>query len=57
MADAIRTLDIGRFDLVHSSAGAVSASARTRTVELYGTEVVPLVREMLAESLTTSSRR
>ncbi|GGL98597.1 LLM class flavin-dependent oxidoreductase [Nakamurella endophytica] len=49
IAGAVRALDVGRFDLIYSSAGAVSAGARLRAVELYGTKVVPLVREMLAE--------
>ena len=49
IARAIRTLDVGRFDMVYSAAGAVSASARLRSVELYGTQVIPRVRELLAE--------
>jgi probable LLM family oxidoreductase len=49
MASAIQTLGVGRFDLIYSAGGALSASARLRAVELYGTRVVPLVREMLAE--------
>lgn len=49
MARAIRTLDVGRFDMIYSAAGAVSASARLRSVELYGTQVIPRVRELLAE--------
>lgn len=49
MADAIRALDVGRFDMIYSAAGSVSASARLRSVELYGTQVIPRVRELLAE--------
>ena len=49
IAKTIKTLDIGRFDLIYSG-GAVEASARLRAVELYGEKVIPLVREMLAES-------
>ncbi|MCC8477318.1 LLM class flavin-dependent oxidoreductase [Streptomyces globisporus] len=49
IAHAARVLDAGRFDLIYSSAGTVSASARLRAVELYGTEVIPRVRELLAE--------
>jgi probable LLM family oxidoreductase len=49
MTRAIQTLGVGRFDLIYSSGGTVSASARLRAVELYGTKVVPLVKEMLAE--------
>ncbi|MET0698286.1 MAG: LLM class flavin-dependent oxidoreductase [Mycobacterium sp.] len=49
IARTIRTLDVGRFDMVYSAAGTVSASARLRSVELYGTQVIPRVRELLAE--------
>ncbi|RPF21899.1 LLM class flavin-dependent oxidoreductase [Myceligenerans xiligouense] len=49
IARAVRALDVGRFDLIYSAAGAGSASARLRAVELYGTRVIPLVREMLAD--------
>ncbi|MBE1878089.1 LLM class flavin-dependent oxidoreductase [Myceligenerans pegani] len=49
IARSIRVLDVGRFDLIYSAAGAGSASARLRAVELYGTEVIPRVRELLAE--------
>ena len=49
MAGAIQALGVGRFDLIYSAGGALSASARLRAVELYGTRVIPLVREMLAE--------
>ncbi|MFW6694567.1 LLM class flavin-dependent oxidoreductase [Streptomyces sp. MAR4 CNX-425] len=49
VARAIRTLDAGRFDLIYSAAGTVSATARLRAVELYGTRVIPRVRELLAE--------
>ncbi|MEV6369541.1 LLM class flavin-dependent oxidoreductase [Micromonospora musae] len=47
MADAIRSLGVGRFDLIYT-AGAQPVSARMRAVELYGTRVIPLVRDMLA---------
>ena len=50
IAESIRTLGVGRFDLIYANAGAVAASARMRAVELYGTEVIPRVRELLAES-------
>jgi alkanesulfonate monooxygenase SsuD/methylene tetrahydromethanopterin reductase-like flavin-dependent oxidoreductase (luciferase family) len=56
MARAIQTLGVGRFDLIYSSGGALSASARLRAVELYGTRVVPMVREMLAEQPARSTR-
>ncbi len=47
MAAAVRALDVARFDLVYTH-GAVPAAARLRAVELYGTEVVPMVRELLS---------
>lgn len=49
IARAVRVLDVGRFDMIYSSAGTVSASARLRSVELYGSQVIPRVRELLAE--------
>jgi probable LLM family oxidoreductase len=49
MARAIDALDVGRFDLIYSAAGAVDAGARLRAVELYGSQVIPRVRELLAE--------
>jgi probable LLM family oxidoreductase len=47
MAQAIRTLDVGRFDMIYTS-GSIPAAARLRAVELYGSQVVPRVREILA---------
>ncbi|KHK99137.1 luciferase [Microbacterium mangrovi] len=55
MADAIRTLDVGRFDMIYTAGGAMSASARLTSVELYATEVIPMVRELLAETPRTTS--
>lgn len=49
MAAAIETLDAGRFDLVYTGGGAMPASQRMRAVELYGTEVIPRVKELLAD--------
>lgn len=48
MADAITALGVGRFDLIYS-AGTIPMADRLRTVELYGSEVIPMVRELLAE--------
>ncbi|MFI1927098.1 MULTISPECIES: LLM class flavin-dependent oxidoreductase [unclassified Streptomyces] len=48
MATSIKQLGVGRFDLVYT-AGAQPVSARLRAVELYGTKVVPMVRELLAD--------
>ncbi|MGW0998654.1 LLM class flavin-dependent oxidoreductase [Streptomyces sp. NPDC002523] len=47
MARAIETLGVGRFDLIYTS-GAQPVSARLRAVELYGTKVIPMVRDILA---------
>ena len=55
MANAIRTLGVGRFDLIYSTGGAISASARLHAGELYGTKVLPLVREMLADQPAKSA--
>jgi probable LLM family oxidoreductase len=49
IARTVRTLDVGRFDLVYTS-GAQPVSARLRAVELYGTKVIPMVRDILAET-------
>jgi probable LLM family oxidoreductase len=49
IATAIRSLDVGRFDLIYA-AGTVPMSARLRTVELYGSEVVPMVKDMLSRT-------
>jgi probable LLM family oxidoreductase len=46
IANAVRTLDVGRFDLIYT-AGAQSGSARTRAVELFGTKVAPMVRDLV----------
>ncbi|MGW5749546.1 LLM class flavin-dependent oxidoreductase [Nocardia rhamnosiphila] len=54
IAQAVRVLDVGRFDMVYSAAGTVSATARLRSVELYGTAVIPRVREILAEQPTVT---
>jgi probable LLM family oxidoreductase len=52
MASAIETLDVGRFDMIYTT-GPQPASARMRAVELYGSEVIPTVRELVgAGSLT-----
>lgn len=48
IAATIGKLGLGRFDLIYSQ-GPVRASDRLRAVELYGTQVIPRVREILAE--------
>jgi len=47
IAGAVRDLGVGRFDLIYT-AGSQPVSARMRAVELYGTKVVPMVRDLLA---------
>ncbi|MFI7488636.1 LLM class flavin-dependent oxidoreductase [Micromonospora echinaurantiaca] len=47
IARAVSTRGVGRFDLIYT-AGAQPISARLRAVELYGTKVVPMVRDILA---------
>ncbi|MFB9660368.1 LLM class flavin-dependent oxidoreductase [Glycomyces mayteni] len=49
IAGAVQALDVGRFDLIYSAGGAMSASARLRAVELYGDKVVPMVKDLLAD--------
>jgi probable LLM family oxidoreductase len=47
IARTINDLGVGRFDLIYT-AGAQPVSARLRAVELYGTKVIPMVRDILA---------
>ncbi|WP_338909069.1 LLM class flavin-dependent oxidoreductase [Streptomyces nigra] len=47
IAAYVRKLSVGRFDLLYT-AGALPVSARLRAVELYGTKVIPMVRDLLA---------
>ena len=47
IADAIRTLDLSRFDLLNG-VGRVPHEQRLRAIDLYGREVIPRVRELLA---------
>ena len=48
IADTARMLGLSRFDLKYS-VGQLPHERMMRSIELYGTRVVPLVREMLAE--------
>ncbi|MGP3940083.1 LLM class flavin-dependent oxidoreductase [Streptomyces sp. 6N106] len=48
IARAVRALGVGRFDLIYT-AGSQPISARLRAVELYGTKVIPRVRDLLAD--------
>jgi probable LLM family oxidoreductase len=47
IARTVSSLDVSRFDLLYTT-GSLPISARLRTVELYGTKVVPMVRDILA---------
>lgn len=46
IARAIKTLGVERFDLVYGG-GPMPASARLKMIELYGSKVIPRVRELL----------
>ena len=48
IASIMRTLGASRFDLKYGM-GTLSHSALMTNIELYGTEVVPRVRELLAD--------
>ncbi|WJM14348.1 LLM class flavin-dependent oxidoreductase [Microbacterium arborescens] len=48
LAQTIRTLELDRFDLKFSH-GTLAHESMMRSIELYGTKVAPLVREMLAD--------
>ncbi len=54
IAHAVRSLDVGRFDLIYT-AGDQPMSARLHAVELYGSRVIPMVRELLAEEPARSA--
>jgi alkanesulfonate monooxygenase SsuD/methylene tetrahydromethanopterin reductase-like flavin-dependent oxidoreductase (luciferase family) len=47
IARVVGSLGVGRFDLIYT-AGSQPVSARMRAVELYGTKVIPMVRDILA---------
>jgi probable LLM family oxidoreductase len=47
IAGAVQRLGVGRFDLIYT-AGTLPISARMKAVELYGTKVIPMVRDILA---------
>ncbi|MFH9083710.1 LLM class flavin-dependent oxidoreductase [Streptomyces sp. NPDC017673] len=47
IAGAVSALGVGRFDMIYGS-GTMPVSARLRAVELYGSRVVPMVRDILA---------
>ncbi|MGW3247781.1 LLM class flavin-dependent oxidoreductase [Streptomyces sp. NPDC001070] len=47
IARAVGDLGVGRFDLIYT-VGPQPVGARMRAVELYGTKVIPMVRDILA---------
>ena len=47
IAKTVQTLGIGRFEMKYS-AGSLGHEAMMRSIELYGTKVVPMVRDLLA---------
>jgi probable LLM family oxidoreductase len=49
IARAVDRLGVGRFDLIYT-VGEVPISARLRAVELYGSKVIPMVRDILADT-------
>jgi alkanesulfonate monooxygenase SsuD/methylene tetrahydromethanopterin reductase-like flavin-dependent oxidoreductase (luciferase family) len=46
IAAAVQTLGVGRFDMIYT-VGPQSVSARNRAVELFGTKVMPMVRDIV----------
>jgi alkanesulfonate monooxygenase SsuD/methylene tetrahydromethanopterin reductase-like flavin-dependent oxidoreductase (luciferase family) len=48
IARTVRRLGLARFDLKYSN-GTLPHSAMMRSIELYGTQVAPRVRELLSE--------
>ncbi len=48
IARSMKILGAERFDLVYGT-GPLSASARLRNVELFGSQVIPRVRELLRD--------
>ncbi len=53
IARAVAAIDVGRFDLIFTS-GAQPISHRLKAVELYGSKVIPMVREILADNGRTA---
>ncbi len=51
IATTAKTLGLSRFDLKYS-AGPLSHAHMMRCIELYGTRVIPMVREMLGQEFT-----
>lgn len=51
IAHTVRALGLDRFDLKYSH-GTLPHRAMMRSVELYGTQVIPRVREILGDAVT-----
>jgi alkanesulfonate monooxygenase SsuD/methylene tetrahydromethanopterin reductase-like flavin-dependent oxidoreductase (luciferase family) len=49
IADVIQTLSLSRFDLLYA-VGQVPHEQRMATIELFGREVIPRVRELLKDA-------
>ncbi|NQX18209.1 LLM class flavin-dependent oxidoreductase [Rathayibacter sp. VKM Ac-2857] len=49
IAKTIQVMGVGRFDMIYTS-GAQTLRSRRRSVELYGSVVIPRVRELLADA-------
>ena len=47
MMEAVRSLGLSRFQLKYA-VGSLPHEQRTESIRLYGTEVIPRVRELLA---------
>ncbi len=55
IARSMKTLGAERFDLVYGT-GPLAASARLRNVELFGSQVIPRVRELLVDQPKESEK-
>jgi hypothetical protein len=53
IADTVRILGAQRFDMKFAS-GSIAHGRLMNSIELYGTRVAPLVREMLADAAAPS---
>ena len=45
----VRALDLDRFDFTYSGSQSLTGKARLESIELFGTEVIPLVRKELGD--------
>jgi alkanesulfonate monooxygenase SsuD/methylene tetrahydromethanopterin reductase-like flavin-dependent oxidoreductase (luciferase family) len=56
IAHTIQTLGIQRFDLKYST-GPMPHEVLLESIEMYGTRVIPMVRDILASGVSTSQAR